>query len=407
MLYFSELAGKKVYTEDKIEIGKLDDIIFMVSSNPKVSKLLINIYNHDQLILPFEYVIKMNNSIIIKKSYMAGELIENELYIKKNLIDKQIIDIGGNKIVRVNDVSLQELNTPEKYELAITGVDIGLLGILRRLGIESFTYNFLHFFGYNLTSQFLSWGDIQPLELTQGKVRLKKREEKLQNMRPEDLADYLEKTNEKNVRKFLRILDKKFAAEVIGNLNINYQRDLFLHWEADKSASILQLIHIDEAVDILLAIPRKKREEILTLINEHKRHELQHLMNLSKTPIGKIITLEFMTTTPTATVHEVIGKIKGETAEYSFFAAIYVLNTEKQLVGVFNPHDLLMQERETPVYKFMTQNLIEIRLTTPIEIAVRKMLRYHLPALPVVNNNKNILGILTFDQVAGFIQKKI
>lgn len=407
MLYFSELEGKKVYTEDKIEIGKLDDIIFMVSSNPKVSKLLIHTADHRELILPFEYVVKINHGVVIKKSYMSGELVENELYIKKNLIDKQIIDIGGNKIVRVNDVSLQELTTPEKYELAITGVDIGLLGILRRLGIESLTYNFLHFFGFNLTSQFLSWGDIQPLELTQGKVRLKKREEKLQDMRPEDLADYLEKTNEKNVHKFLRILDKKFAAEVIGNLNINYQRDLFLHWEADKSASILQLIHIDEAVDVLLALPRKKREEILPLVSEHRRHELQHLMNLSKTPIGKIITLEFMTTSPTATVHEVLNKIKSETAEYSFFAAIYVVNTEKQLVGVFNPHDLLMQDRETPVYKFMTQNLIEIRLTTPIEIAIRKMLRYHLPALPVVNNNKNILGILTFDQIAGFIQKKL
>ena len=124
---------------------------------------------------------------------MSGELIENELYIKKNLIDKQIIDIGGNKIVRVNDVSLQELNTPEKYELSITGVDIGLLGILRRMGIESVAYNLLHMFGYNLTSQFLSWGDIQPLELTQGKVRLKKREEKLQDMRPETSPIILKK----------------------------------------------------------------------------------------------------------------------------------------------------------------------------------------------------------------------
>jgi CBS domain-containing protein/sporulation protein YlmC with PRC-barrel domain len=397
----------RVFTEDKIEIGRLDDIIFMVSSNPKVSKLVIKTGHGQQLILPFEYVQKINNSIIIKKAYMAGELEENELYIKKNLLDKQIIDIGGNKIVRVNDISLQEVFTPEKYDIAITGVDIGMLGILRRLGVESFAHQLLHLFGYHLTSQFLSWGDIQPLELTQGKVKLKKREEKLQDMRPEDLADYLEKTNEKNVHKFLRILDKKYAAEVIGNLNINYQRDLFLHWEADKTASILQLIHVDEAVDVLLAIPKKKREEILFLIPEQKRKELQHLMNLSRTPIGKIITSEYMTVSPTATVHEIMTKIKRDTADYSFFAAIYVLNSEKQLVGVFNPHDLLLQESETPVYKFMTQNLIEIRLTTPIEIAIRKMLRYHLPALPVVNNNKNMLGLLTFDQVAGFIQKKL
>ena len=248
---------------------------------------------------------------------------------------------------------------------------------------------------------------MQPLELTSGRVKLRKHEERLQNMRPEDLADYLEKTNEKNVSKFLRILDKKFAAEVIGNLNINYQRDLFFHFEPVKSAEMLGLIHDEEAVDILLALPRKKREEIMSFIHENKKRQYAHLFSFSKSSIGKIISSEILTVAPTTTVHEVIEKIKKETSDYTFLAAIYVLNNQKQLVGVFNLHDLLLHEREIPVYKFMIQNLIEIRLSTPIEIALRKMLRYHLPSLPVVDNNKQLLGILTFDHVAEYLQKKL
>jgi len=406
MLYFSELEGKKVYTEDKIEIGILDDIIFVVSSNPKVSKLVVRIPLKDPLILPFQFVVKMNGYIIVKKSYLESSLEENELYIKKNILDKQIIDIGGNKVVRVNDVALQENVTPDKYDLYITGVDIGLLGILRRLGIESYIYTFLHLFKIHLTSHFLPWGDVQPLELASGKVKLRKREEKLQNMRPEDLADYLERTNERNVYKFLRILDKKFAAEVIGNLNINYQRELFTHFEPLKSAEMLELINDEEAVDILLAIPRKKREEILICLKEHKKNKIQELMKYSKTSIGKIISSEYLHVSPTATVYEVMELIKKETASYAFLAAIYVLNNQKQLIGIFNLHDLLLHDKETPVFKFMAQNLIEIRLTTPVEIAILKILRYHLPALPVVDNERHMLGLLTFDHVARFIQRK-
>lgn len=407
MLYFSELEGKKVYTEDRIEVGKLDDILFVVSANPKVSKIVIRKPDGDKLIVPFGNVAKLGETVTLQKAYTIAELEENELYIKKNLLDKQIIDIGGNKVVRVNDVSLQEKITTNLYEMYISGVDIGLLGILRRLGIENWMYSFLHAFRINPTSEFLSWGDVQPLELTRGKVKLKKKDEKLQNMRPEDLADYLEQTHEKNVRKFLNILDKEFAADVIGNLNINYQRDLFMHWDAQRSASILEDVDPEEVVDILLAIPKKKRVEILSLMNEDKKEEVLHLMNLSKTQIGKIITSEFYTVAPGDTAREIRHKIKKETDDFSFLAAIYVLNTNKQLIGVFNLHDLLMQEDDTPAYRFMVQNIIEIRITTPVEIAVRKMLRYHLPALPVVDNDKRLLGLLTFDQVTDFIKSRI
>jgi len=103
----------------------------------------------------------------------------------------------------------------------------------------------------------------------------------------------------------------------------------------------------------------------------------------------------------------VIDFIKSSTGELSWLKYIFVLNSNKQLVGVFNIHELFMQNSDTPVYKFMVQNVTVIHLTTPREIALKKMLKYKLQALPVIDNNKQILGIVTFDDMAEFILEKV
>jgi len=218
MLYFSEIVGKKVYTEDNIYVGYLEDMIFLVAENPIVTKIVIKNQAKEKLIISTDYLQKINKIIRIEKEFLGTNLEENELYLVKNLLDKQIIDLKGNKVVRVNDVAMQD-----KEKLSIAGVDVGIIGIFRRLriGADNF-FKIASFFNIKLASQFLSWADIQPLELIRGNVKLRKKEEKLEKIRPEDLADYLEKTNVINARKFLKKLDTEKAAEVIGNLNINF-----------------------------------------------------------------------------------------------------------------------------------------------------------------------------------------
>jgi len=406
MQYYSELEGKKVFTEDNIKIGTLKDIIFTPSDQAKVTKIVIKGVQKNSLILPISFVIKINKFIRIKKSFQITQLDENELFIRKNLLDKQIIDLAGNKVVRVNDVLLQESFTP-KMEIKVSGVDVGWLGLMRRIKLEVLISRFLHKFGIIRASVFLSWGDIQPLDLLRGKIQLKKEEEKLDNLRPEDLADYLEQTNEKNIRRFLKILDQKRSVEVVSNLNINYQKDLFYHWKPEKCARMIQNMEPDKAVDALLTIAKKKRENVILLIEEKKRKILTNLISFSKTPIGKYMTPIFFTINSGATVKDAIQKIQTETLDFTFFATVYVVNNNNQLVGVCNLHELLIHSPETPIYKFMIQNLIVAKLATPIELVIRKIVRYHLPAIPIVNNNNLMLGIVTFDDVADIIAKKL
>ncbi len=390
MIYFSELRGQKVVTEDNVNVGVVEDIIFLTSENPSVTKIVIRSILKEKLIIPVSYIKKLNHQIVIGKKYTIASLQENELHLVKNLLDKQIIDLKGNKIVRVNDVAIQD-----KGALYVAGVDIGFLGILRSLHIEKSIINFLSHFGIKLTSRFLSWADIQPLELVHGEVKLRKREEKLERIRPEDLADYLERTNIINAQEFLRILDEKKVAEVIGNLNLNFRAALFKNFKPDRAAYLLEYIDPDEAVDILLTIPLKKRELILEMLPKGKKKEYLHLLNYSTTQIGQLLTTEYLVVRPEDQVRDVIKKIKSETSDFSFLNTIYVINDKKELMGVFNLHELLLQDLETFIYKFMIQNIIVVYLSTPVEIALKKVDKYRLAALPVIDKDKNILGIVT------------
>ena len=254
---------------------------------------------------------------------------------------------------------------------------------------------------------FLSWGDIEPLELSSGKIKLKKEAKDLKRMRPEDLADYLEKTNISNVNKIVDTLEEKYAADVIADLNVNYQTTLFKQFASEKGAHLVEHLDPDEAVDILLALTHEKREEILHLLPDQKQKELHELMKYSKTPIGGLIDPEFITISAEDTAGSALKKVKESMTDSHFSAYIYVINEEKELVGTLDLAELITHSSDTSIADIMRQDVIVIHLTTPKEIAIKKLLRYKLYALPVVEGNKKIIGIVMYDDLVEDILKKL
>ncbi len=394
MIYFSELKNKRIYTEDNIYLGKLKDLIFTASEDPNITKFLIQTSTNPELMISTDFIKNINNEVIIKKHFIHSTLNEDELYLTKNLLDNQIIDITGEKIVRVNDVAIQD-----KPKFYIAGVDIGILGILRWFGLDDYLIRLLKKFNINLTSQFLSWADIHPLELARGHVKIKKEQTKLHKIRPEDLADYLEKTNVANISRILNVVSEKKATEVIQNLNINYQAELFRQFDPEKAKKILSKIDPDEVVDILLTLSKKRRQNILNALDKKTFDKINYLLNLSRTPIGHLVTTEFLAVQSFERAKDIIKKIYDQTREFYALFYTYVLNEKNELVGVFNLHELILQGPETPAYKFMSQDLVVIHLNTPRVIVLRKFVKYKLYALPVVDKNKKILGIVTFDDI--------
>lgn len=397
MLYFSELKGKRVVTENGNNLGALRDLIFLADTSPVVTKLVVNGVAAPYII-PVRFLTRMNAHLTISDSFTIEPLADNEMYVAKNVLDQQIIDIKGNKVVRVNDVAIQD-----KPQLTIAGVDIGIIGMLRWFGLDETFGRILRILGITITSRFLSWADIQPLALSRGRVALKKEEKKLSKLRPEDLADHLETMSIRNVTKVLDLMDEKLAASVVENLNLTYQQSLFKHFTPDRSAKLMEAMDADEAVDILLSLKEKRRQAIMGRLSPMKQAEVNELMALSTTPIGGLITKYYFTANPEETAGRIRGRINKKTDATSPIFYVYALNNSNQLVGVANLHELLLAPSDMPFYRFMNPSLIVLHMTTPMKIAARRMLKYKLNGLPVIDNNKHLLGVVALDDLSEFM----
>ncbi|MBI3385457.1 CBS domain-containing protein [Candidatus Gottesmanbacteria bacterium] len=401
MLYFAELRGKAVVTDEGARLGKLTDLVFLSGDQPLVTKVVVA--GGATMLIPITNLVSINSVVKIQSAFQSTNLAPNELFVGKNLLDQQIIDIKGNKVVRVNDVVIQD-----KPYLVVAGVDVGILGVARWFKLEQFINLPIGLFGKTMTSDFLPWEDIQPVALSRGRVILKAEDKKLTRIPPEDLADHLERLSLKNLTKILDILPEHYEAEVIQNLNISFQQTLFRRFRTTHAMAVLSRIDPDEAADILLALPDKKREEILKLMPPDKAEPIHNLLNLSTTPIGDLITTNgYITVSPTQTARSVMTQIRAKSSEIPYLYYVYAVNKANELVGVCNLYELFIQNADTPMYKFMTQNVVVLHLTTPLELAIKRMIKYKVFALPVVDNHRRILGVVIVDDLTKQLSAKL
>ncbi|OGG15844.1 hypothetical protein A3D78_02965 [Candidatus Gottesmanbacteria bacterium RIFCSPHIGHO2_02_FULL_39_14] len=402
MLYISEILGKDVINERNLSLGKVSDVLFLYAEVPNVTKIRVASEKKDVLIAISD-IKKINQQIFVSKHFKEGSREENEASIKENLLDRQVIDLVGNKVVRVNDVVVAD-----KPNFYISGIDISFWGVLRRLHLLSTVIRAIRFLRLPpVRFSFLSWGDIHNLEFDLGQIKLKSREEKLNRIHPEDLADHLQTTNIGNIKKFIQTLDTEKAAEVFGGLSLVHQTAVINELNPQSAAVLMQNLDPDEATDILLALNRRKRELIISLLPEKEQKELTKLIGLSTTSMGELLTTEYLAVDSKSTAREIVEHLRRETGDFSCLHAIYVLNEKKQLTGVFSLHELLMQSSETPAYKFMIAEPLVLTLSTPLELAAKKMIRYKFSALPVVDTEKKLVGIVTIDDLSDYLLDRL
>ncbi|MEI6532315.1 MAG: CBS domain-containing protein [Candidatus Roizmanbacteria bacterium] len=407
MLYYSQQRNKQIYSDTNTKIGELSDLVFLTSGYPNITKIVMKNNRNKMQIIPTKYIKKFNQDVVVDHDFHTSTIANDEVEIGANLLDKQIIDLGKNKVVRVNDVIIQEKIVDNAIAPYIIGVDIGIAGLLRRLKLEDSIAKFLHVFDIHFSSSFLSWADLQPIDLADGRVHLKTEQEKLKTIHPEDLADYLEKTSIENVKGFISQMDKKHATKVIKNLNITYKREIFQQWTPQEAVQFIDLFDDDDIVDILMTLTKIRREEILNLLSAKKQKEVKKLLEYTKTSVGRRMTTECLCVSSVITAKEALDNYIIHKKEGNIISILYALNQEEQLVGVVHLSEVVAQQKDTPIYKFMNQNVIEIRLTTPIDIAIKQMLKYNLNALPVLDKSKKVLGVVTIDDVSDIILREL
>lgn len=398
-LFVSEIIRKPVLDPKGEELGKVKDIIVVKGEPfPKVSNLIID-KKKDNYLISWTDLNIFNKKIISSKIYSESlnkyEFDENDLLIVRDIFDKQIVDANGAKVVRVNDVKLEGYES----EAILVAVDVGMRGIMRRLGIERGGEDLMRIFRKHLPHNLISWNYIQPLEPKLTNISLTVPRQMVSELHPADIAEIISQVSHKEGAIFFRELDVETAAEALSELQPDVQVEILSGLETEKAADIIEEMQPDEAADVLSDLPVDKAKEILEQIEKEEAQDIQELLSHEEDTAGGIMTNIYISYLPETTVQEAIEKFKKYAEEVETVYYIYIIDRNEKLVGVISLRDLLLAPSDAKLADIMKTKLKTVTPDTDEEEVAEIASKYNLVAIPVVDSENYMLGIVTIDDI--------
>ena len=398
-VFSSEIIKKPVLDPKGEEIGRVKDLVIIKGETlPKVSALIIE--RKKQLFhLPWNHLNIFNKKIISSRFYgdtlQPYELKEEDLLIVRDILDKQIVDANGAKVVRVNDIKLEGLKT----FAVLTAIDVGIRGIMRRMGVERGGEDFFKLFKKKLPYALISWNYLQPLEPKLTKISLTVPRQMLSELHPADIADIISSISQKDGISFIDNLDVETAAEALSELESDVQSDIISRMDSERASEIIEMMPPDDAADILNDLPTEKTQEILKNLEKEEAEDIQELLGHEEDTAGGLMTNEYISGTPGMTVQDTIVKFKAEAKEVETVYYIYVLDKDEKLMGVASLKDMLLAESDCLLADIMETNIKSV-LPGEDEMAVAAIIsKYNLLAIPVVDEEGYMHGIVTVDDI--------
>jgi CBS domain-containing protein/sporulation protein YlmC with PRC-barrel domain len=392
--FFSQLLGIPIYDRERQRVGELRDLaILWEGETPKVTaiKYAKGVHEH----IPVEQVEDVQlMGVKLKGSWEAEQLVPlqpDEIYMGKWLMDKQIIDTKGAKVVRVNDIKLFWLQSGQRKYLLPVAVDIGLRGLARRLGVE--------FLFKKRENHFVWWQSIQHLEEKTASLRLVSEKSQLDKLHPADLADILEDLDYKKRTDFIEDLDVETVAEAVAEMEADTQIEILEHLGSRQAAELLQEMPPDEAADLLGELTEEKSDELLKLMGPEEAQEVRDLMEHEEGTAGALMTTDYIALPPDLTVAEAFARLRKLAAEAEIIYYLYILGEDETLLGVVSLRDLLVAEPETRLQDLMQTRIISVLPEDSNSQVTELIDKYALLAVPVVEEGGKLAGVITMDDV--------
>ncbi len=406
-LFLSEILKQPVLDPKGEELGRLKDVVVVKAEPlPKVDALIIE-RKGDLFRIPWSEFTMFNKRIIAAKILAADlvpyDVLADSLLAVRDILDRQIVDVNGVKVVRVNDIKLEGYEA----EAVLIAVDVGLRGILRRLGVERKGEDFLKVFKATLPFNLISWNYIQPLQPKLTAIALTVPRQMLSELHPADIADIISQVSHHEGAAFLKNLDVDVAADTLSELSTETQVEIIRGMDTEKASDIIEMMPPDEAADVLGDLPAEKAKEILEHIEKEEAEDIQELLGHEEDTAGGLMTNEFIAYPSSLTVREATEKFRKDATEIETVYYIYLLDEAERLVGVVSLRELLLSEPETRLSEIMETKVKTVTPDADEEVVAQITAKYNLVALPVVDNEGVLLGIVTVDDIlAGIVPAK-
>lgn len=397
MLFLSQLVGRPVRDRDGDVFGKVRDLIVALGERyPPVTGLVVRVAGGRDIFLPWTDVeeidaggARLRTTRIDIASFRQRP---NEIRLWLDLLDKQIVDVEDRKIVRVNDIQL----APVEGRLRLVAVDVGLAGILRRLGLSGpggRLARALHLDAEN----YIEWEDVDPVESSVSSLKLRVPHQALGTLHPADVAHIVEQLAPRDRAGILAALDDERAADVLEELAADDQVDILEALSPEKAADILEEMGPDEAADLVADLSAARQEELLNLMEPDEASEVRELLAYGEETAGGLMTTDYITVTPEMTAEQVIERLRELHPDADHVYYLYVADAEGVLVATITLRSLIVARPDTPVREFMRRDPISVTLDLDAEQVGAAIARYNLLALPVVDAEGRMQGIVTVD----------
>ncbi len=397
MLFLSRLVGRPVRDRDGDSFGKVRDLIVALGEQyPPVTGLVVRVAGGRDIFLPWTDVeeidadgARLRTTLIDMASFRQRP---NEIRLWLDLLDKQIVDVEDRKIVRVNDIQL----APVEGRLRLVAVDVGLAGILRRLGLSGPGERLaraLHLEAEN----YIEWEDVDPVESSVSSLKLRVPHQALSTLHPAEVAHIVEQLAPRDRTGILASLDDERAADVIEELEAADQVDVLEGLPPEKAADILEEMGPDEAADLMADLSPERQAELLGLMEPDEAADVRELLSYAEETAGGLMTTDFITISPNDTAQQVIDRLRELAPSADQVYYLYVTDENRRLLGTVTLRGLVVADPSTPVSEFMRPDPISVEVGIDAEEVAAAIARYNLLALPVVDAEGRMQGIVTVD----------
>jgi sporulation protein YlmC with PRC-barrel domain/CBS domain-containing protein len=391
--------------------GKLKDIA--VATGPdagKVAGLVLKTRTGLSLV-PSQEVLETPAGTLELRSPAAIEPLKDEgnyIYLQQDLVDRQIIDIHGRKVVRVNDVDLEWLGHGAAHLLRVAEVEVGLRGAMRRVFKGLLPRAQLEAISRRFASRGIPWQFVDVIEVDPARrVKLRIEYERLAEMHPSDLAEILEDLAPAEREAVFTSLDEEVAAETLEEVDPKLQKALLEKLDEEKIADIVQEMDPGAAADLLAELPEEQSDAILEEMEPEERHEVEELLEFDEKSAAGCMTTDFVYLALHATVSQAVHALRSFDGDPESVTAIYLLDEKRVLRGVVSLSRLVMAQPDSRL-AVLTESRV---LSCPADMHQNELAemfdKYNLHALPVVDALGRMVGVVQADHVISFLREKL
>ena len=412
MIYLSQLIGNPVYAADGEKIGTVSDLgIATGEVFPRVTSLAFKGPGRTPFMISWRKYVDTYDEKEIHLKVPAVEirfsyLQPDEVLIARDILNKQIVDTRGMRVVRVNDLKLSDTSSTQ---LRLLGAEVGARGILRSLSpaLEHVALKVARTFGHPIPERIIAWSYMDLVERDLSNVKLSVSHKTLDDMHPADIADIIERLDprlrgqvfaqlddEQRAGAMAEFDDDAMAAELMGGMN-------------EREASrMLSEMDPDDAAELVSELDYDKAEKLLRLMGVQEQRAIRQLLGYREDTAGRIMTSEFAALPEDKTAADAVELLRGLDEDFESVRYVYLSDEDNKLSGVVTLNALIVAEPETPLADICTREVITASPEDDQEDVAEDIAKYNLLAMPVVADDGHLLGIVTVDDALDVLEEE-